>query len=53
MALPLVNYLRMHTKIRPLHLGLAVAIGLQIVMVLGSHSRGGALALGLVLFIFC
>jgi putative inorganic carbon (HCO3(-)) transporter len=52
MALPLVNYLRMHTKMRLLQQGLAAAIGLQMVMVLGTHSRGGALALGSTLFIF-
>jgi probable O-glycosylation ligase (exosortase A-associated) len=52
MAVPLVNYLRMHTKIRLLQLGLAAAIFLEVVMVLGSHSRGGAIALGVMLFIF-
>jgi len=52
MALPLVNYLRLHTKMRLLQLGLAAAMFLEVVMVLGSHSRGGAIALGVVLFIF-
>lgn len=52
MAVPLVNYLRMHTKIRMMQLGLAVAMFLEVVMVLGSQSRGGAVALGVMLFIF-
>jgi probable O-glycosylation ligase (exosortase A-associated) len=52
MALPLVNYLRMHTKMRLLQLGLAAAMFLEVAMVLGSHSRGAALALGVMLFIF-
>jgi putative inorganic carbon (HCO3(-)) transporter len=52
MALPLVNYLRMHTKMRPLQLGLAAATCLEVVMVLGSRSRGGAVALGVMLSLF-
>lgn len=52
MTLPLLNYLRLHTKSRHLRLGVAAAIFIEIVMVLGTHSRGGAIALGVVLFIF-
>lgn len=52
MSLPLVNYLRMHTRMRMLQLGLALAICLEVVMVFGSHSRGGVLALGASLFVF-
>jgi putative inorganic carbon (hco3(-)) transporter len=52
MSLPLANYLRMHTKMRLLQLGFALAICLEVVMVFGSHSRGGVLALGVTLFFF-
>jgi probable O-glycosylation ligase (exosortase A-associated) len=52
MGLPLVNYLRMHTKNLPVRIGLTVAIGLEVVMVLGSHSRGGVIALAVSLILF-
>ncbi len=50
--LPLVNYLRLHTRNSWLRLGLAVSIGLQIVVVLGSYSRGGVIALAVTLGVF-
>jgi putative inorganic carbon (hco3(-)) transporter len=49
MTLPLLNYLRMHTKARALQLGLGAAIFLEIVTALGSQSRGAAVALAVVL----
>ena len=52
MSLPLVNYLRMHTKMPLLRLGFALAICLEVIEVFGSRSRGGVLALGLTLFFF-
>jgi probable O-glycosylation ligase (exosortase A-associated) len=52
MTLPLVNYLRMHTKNHLLRLGLAAAIFLEVVMVLGTRSRGGFVALAALLLVF-
>ncbi len=52
MVLPLVLYLRMHTKMKLLQFGLAVAIGLLVIMVFGSNSRGGVLALAATLLVF-
>jgi putative inorganic carbon (hco3(-)) transporter len=52
MTLPLVNYLRMHSKSRWLQLGLAAATFFLVVAVLGTHSRGGAVALGVVFVVF-
>ena len=52
MSLPLMNYLRMHTRSRGIQLGLTVAMFLGIVMVLGSKSRGGAIALVITLTVF-
>lgn len=52
MSLPLVNYLRMHTKLRLLQSGLALAICFEVLEVFGSKSRGGVLALGAALFLF-
>lgn len=51
MSLPLVNYLRMHSKKHFIQFGLAVAFGLEVMMVLGSHSRGGAIALAAMFFV--
>lgn len=45
MTLPLLNYLRLHTQPRVLQLGLGGAMFLEIVTVLGSQSRGAAVAL--------
>jgi probable O-glycosylation ligase (exosortase A-associated) len=53
MTLPLVNYLRMHTKLRALQLSLTAAIFLEIVTVLGSQSRGAAVALAATFCMFC
>jgi probable O-glycosylation ligase (exosortase A-associated) len=53
MVLPLINYLRIHTEKRILRLGLGAAIFLQIIMVLGSHSRGAAVALAVAFGTFC
>jgi putative inorganic carbon (hco3(-)) transporter len=52
MTLPLVNYLRMHTKMWAIRLGLGAAIVLEVVMALGSQSRGAAVALAAVFGIF-
>jgi putative inorganic carbon (HCO3(-)) transporter len=52
MSLPLVEYLRMHTRSRLLQLGLAAAIGLEIVMVIGSRSRGALIALAVLFLVF-
>ena len=52
MLLPLLNYLRMYSRLRILQLGLIVAIGLAILMVLGSYSRGGMIALTVTLGFF-
>ena len=51
MELPLVYFLWKHTRLRLLRIGLAAAIPLQVMMVFGSHSRGGVIALGVVLFL--
>jgi probable O-glycosylation ligase (exosortase A-associated) len=45
MILPLANYLRIHTADRRLSLGLAVAMVLTTVSIIGSYSRGAFLAL--------
>jgi putative inorganic carbon (HCO3(-)) transporter len=45
MILPLANYLRMHSADRRLSLGLAAAMVLTTVAVLGSYSRGAFVAL--------
>lgn len=52
MTLPLLNYLRLHTKARALQLGLAAAMFLEILTALGSQSRGAAIALLAVLGMF-
>jgi putative inorganic carbon (HCO3(-)) transporter len=45
MTSPLILYLRDHTANRWLRVGLLCALGLQIIMVFGSYSRGGMIAL--------
>ena len=50
-TLPLLNYLRMHTRSGLIRAGAAAALGLQILMVFGSYSRGGVIALGVCLAI--
>jgi putative inorganic carbon (HCO3(-)) transporter len=52
MQLPLVYYLWKHTRLPWLRIGLAVAIPLEILMVIGSHSRGGVIALSVMLGAF-
>ena len=52
MQLPLVYYLWKHTGRAWLRLGLALAIPLEILMVFGSHSRGGVIALSVLLGAF-
>ena len=49
MQLPLVYYLWKHTRQIGLRIGLAVAIPLEILMIIGSHSRGGVIALAVML----
>ena len=44
-ALPLVNYLRMHTANRWLRWGLAAAMAIQVITIFGTYSRGGVIAL--------
>lgn len=45
MILPMLNYLRLQSEIHWLRLGLLAAMGLTVVAVLGTHSRGGFIAL--------
>jgi len=52
MCLPLLNYLRLHTKLRALQLGLGAAIFFETLTVLGSQSRGAAVALASVFGMF-
>jgi putative inorganic carbon (hco3(-)) transporter len=52
MTFPLLNYLRLHTKHPALRIGLMVGMFLEVVMVLGTHSRGGAVALAAMLVAF-
>ena len=47
-ALPLFNYLRMQSPHRAIRLGLMVAMGLTLVAVLGSYSRGALVGVGAV-----
>ncbi len=49
LALPLMNYLRLHSANRLLRLGLSVAMLLQLLAVIGSYSRGSILALAVML----
>ncbi len=52
MQLPLVYYLWKHTGVAWPRFGLALAIPLEILMVFGSHSRGGVIALSVLLGAF-
>ncbi len=47
--LPLLYFLWRHTAHRLLRMGMLAALGLQVVMVFGSYSRGGVIALAVVL----
>lgn len=49
MVIPIVNYLRLHTRHRLLRLALTGAMVMTIVSVLGSYSRGGLIALAAML----
>lgn len=51
MVLPLVYYAWRTTAARWLRLVLAVAMGLEVIMVFGSYSRGGVIALGTMMFL--
>ncbi len=46
MALPLANYLRLQTQKKWLATGILVAMGLTVVSIIGSYSRGALLGLG-------
>ena len=52
MLLPLLNYLREQSRQRILQIGLIAAMGLTILMVLGSYSRGGMIALVATMAVF-
>lgn len=47
LTLPLMNYLRMHSEQRYTRIGLAVAMGITAIAVLGTYSRGGVIALAI------
>jgi probable O-glycosylation ligase (exosortase A-associated) len=47
-ALPLFNYLRMYSRHRLVRYGLAVAMGLTLIAVLGTYSRGALVAVAAV-----
>lgn len=51
-GLPMMNYLRLHSAHRVVRVGLAVAMALTLMAVLGSHSRGGLLGLVAVAGVF-
>jgi probable O-glycosylation ligase (exosortase A-associated) len=48
MTLPLMRYLQLHSQRKPVRLGLALAMLLMGIAVLGTYSRGGLIALTLV-----
>ncbi|MTJ83685.1 MAG: putative O-glycosylation ligase, exosortase A system-associated [Telmatospirillum sp.] len=52
MILPLVYYLMQHTENKWLRLGFKLSFPLQIATVLGSYSRGGVIALSVMLSLF-
>jgi probable O-glycosylation ligase (exosortase A-associated) len=47
LTLPLMNYLRMHSEQRYTRIILIVAMGVTAIAVLGTYSRGGLIALGI------
>lgn len=51
LELPLLYYLWQYSQFRLLRLGILVALGLQIAMVFGSYSRGGVIALAVILLL--
>ncbi|HUZ72214.1 MAG TPA: putative O-glycosylation ligase, exosortase A system-associated [Stellaceae bacterium] len=52
MILPLLNYLRQHTASRIMRMGIVAALVLNVLTVLGSYSRGGFIALGVLVVAF-
>jgi len=52
MVLPLIYYLKEHSRHRIVRIGLLCAMALTIVGVLGTHSRGGLIALAITLLFF-
>ncbi|MEO9190080.1 MAG: putative O-glycosylation ligase, exosortase A system-associated [Acetobacteraceae bacterium] len=51
-ALPLMNFIRMHAAHRLVRIGLAAVMGLTLLAVLGSYSRGALIALAAVAAFF-
>jgi len=47
--IPLLFYLWKHTQLRLIRLVMAISMGLQVIMVFGSYSRGGVIAMGAML----
>jgi probable O-glycosylation ligase (exosortase A-associated) len=47
-TLPLMNWLRLHSRHRTVRIGLLVAMGLTVISVVGTYSRGALLALAAV-----
>jgi putative inorganic carbon (hco3(-)) transporter len=50
-SLPLMNYLRLQSAHRVVRFGLGIAMGLTLLAVVASYSRGALLGLGAVLFV--
>lgn len=50
-SLPLMNYLRLQSAHRVVRIGLGIAMGLTLLAVVASYSRGALLGLGAVLFV--
>jgi probable O-glycosylation ligase (exosortase A-associated) len=50
-SLPLMNYLRLQSAHRVVRVGLGIAMGLTLLAVVASYSRGALLGLGAVLFV--
>jgi probable O-glycosylation ligase (exosortase A-associated) len=50
-SLPLMNYLRLQSAHRLVRVGLGIAMGLTLLAVVASYSRGALLGLGAVLFV--
>ncbi len=51
-TLPLMNYLRLQSASRPVRIGLVAAMMLTLLAVLATYSRGGFLALGVMVVLF-
>jgi putative inorganic carbon (hco3(-)) transporter len=52
MVFPLINYLRLHSENRYLRIGLAAALALTLLAVLGTYSRGAFVGLAAILPLF-